>query len=216
MKLCLPFLIWKILNNFLALYREDISFPHICLFFFFFFFTLFLFIFIFFIRWRSGILHKHKIWSHYRLLFFLLQLNVFHVLFTAGFNHNVLFTFMTALEGWVEILKRLWTVTLRSLSRVAKSNLEVASVYVQLKFLSHVFALHLTRIAFHLPLYLLVTQHRENLLQLFTMYFRLECPESFSVICKFCHFTTCSLLRITYEYFKQHKSCTDSFGDSYE
>lgn len=77
-------------------------------------------------------------------------------------------------------------------------------------------AFHLTRVVFHLWLYLFVTQRHENLLQLFTMCFSLECPESFSVICKFCHCATCSLLWITYEYFKQRRSCTDSFGENCE
>lgn len=90
-----------------------------------------------FFRWRKRFLYRHK--DTGTVFFFLLWLNVFRVLFSTVFNSNVLFAFMTALYCWVEFLKRPGTVTLVSLSRLAKANLEVVSIYVQWEFLSRVY-----------------------------------------------------------------------------
>lgn len=203
---CLGFLIWKVLNYLLVLYRNGFSWlcPYLS-----FFHP------ISFFRWRKGFLYGRKDTGKV-FFFFLPWLKVFCVLFSAVCSTMLylplwqLFiaeqNFWRDQEQWLldpfpDLHKLIYRLPLFTYSE---------------NFSPMCMALHLTRIVFHLWLYLFVTQRHENLLQLFTMYFSLECPKSFSVICKFCHCATCSLLWITYEYFKQRKSCTDSFGENCE
>lgn len=121
---------------------------------------------------------------------------------------------MKALYYWAAFLKRPETVTLL-LFRLAKVNLAVTSLYVQWEFLSCVYSFAFNKC---LPSAIAALYHPASgkPAAISCMSFSLKCPESFSVICKFCHFSTCSLFWISYEYFKQHESCTDFFSDNCE